>query len=71
MEKVLKRGCAFLYADIASTIACNSVSFFCFVFLCFLVCFFGGGWVGGEGGGVGRGDVSVCLGFTRLRVNQV
>ena len=63
MEKVLRRGCAILYAEITSTIACNSVSFFLFCFLfCFvLVLFFEGG----------KGDVSVCLGFTRLRVNQV
>ena len=36
MEKVLRRGCAVLYAEITSTIACNSVSFL-FLFL--------GGWV--------------------------
>ena len=64
MEKVLRRGCAVLYAEITSTIACNSVSFllmFCFLFCFVLVLFFEGG----------KGDVSVCLGFTRLRVNQV
>ncbi len=63
VEKVLTRGCAVLYAGITSTIACNSVSFFvlfCFVLGLFVVVVFF--WVG---------DVGVCLGFTRLRVNQV
>ncbi|WP_419653057.1 hypothetical protein, partial [Thiolapillus sp.] len=63
------RGCAVLYAGITSTIACNSVSFFvlfCFVLGLFVVVVFF--WE--VGGGVG-GDVGVCLGFTRLRVNQV
>ena len=50
-----------MYAEITSTIACNSVSFFVVVLFFFL-----GGWRGG-----GEGDVSVCLGFARLRVNQV
>ena len=72
VEKVLTRGCAVLYAGITSTIACNSVSFFvlfCFVLGLFVVVVvFFGGW--GRWGGVG-GDVGVCLGFTRLRVNQV
>ena len=69
MEKVLRRGCAVLYAEITSNIACNSVSFlmlFCFLFSFVQVLFFWGG-----GGGGGKGEVSVCLGFTRLRVNQV
>ncbi len=65
MEKVLRRGCAVLYAEITSTIACNSVSFF--VVVLFFVLF----WFIFWGGGGGEGDVSVCLGFTRLRVNQV
>ena len=67
MEKVLRRGSAILYPQITSTIACNSVSFlllFCFLF-CFVLVLFGGGLE------VGEGDVSVCLGFTRLRLNQV
>ncbi|WP_419653750.1 hypothetical protein, partial [Thiolapillus sp.] len=54
MEKVLRRGCAILYAEITSTIACNSVSFlllFCFLFSFVQVLFF---WGGGGGGG-GRG----------------
>ncbi len=71
VEKVLTRGCAVLYAGITSTIACNSVSFFvlfCFVLGLFVVVVFFGG-VGEVGGG--GGDVGVCLGFTRLRVNQV
>ena len=69
MEKVLRRGCAILSAEITSTIACNSVSFlllFCFLFCFVLVLFYGGVEVG-----AGEGDVSVCLGFTRLRLNQV
>ncbi len=65
MEKVLRRGCAVLYAEITSTIACNSVSFF--VVVLFFVLF----WFIFWGGGGGEGDVSVCLGFTRFRVNQV
>ncbi len=72
VEKVLTRGCAVLYAGITSTIACNSVSFFvlfCFVLGLFVVVGFFWG-VGEVGGGVG-GDVGVCLGFTRLRVNRV
>ena len=51
MEKVLRRGCAILYAEITSTIACNSVSFFvlfCFVLGLFVVVVVFGGW--GEGG---------------------
>ena len=54
-----------MYAEITSTIACNSVSFFVVVLFFVLFCF------GSFFGGVGWGDVSVCLGFTRLRVNQV
>ena len=73
MEKVLRRGCAILYAEITSTIACNSVSFL--LLFCFFVLFCFGSFFGGGGGGVVEGgveeDVSVCLGFTRLRVNQV
>ena len=72
VEKVLTRGCAVLYAGITSTIACNSVSFFvlfCFVLGLFVVVVFFGRW-GRWGWGWG-GDVGVCLGFTRLRVNQV
>ena len=65
MEKVLRRGCAVLYAEITSTIACNSVVFL-LLFCCFVLVHFGG-----VGGGGGEGDVSVCLGFTRFRVNQV
>ena len=63
MEKVLRRGCTVMYAEITSTIACNSVSFFVVVlfFVLFWFIFWGGG----------GGDVSVCLGFTRLRLNQV
>ena len=64
MEKVLRRGCAVLYAEITSTIACNSVSFVVVVFFFFFF-FFGGVEV------VGGGDVSVCLGFTRLTVNHL
>ncbi len=48
MEKVLRRGCAVLYAEITSTIACNSVSFllmFCFLFCFVLILFVGGGGV--------------------------
>ena len=47
VEKVLRRGCAVLYAEITNTIAySNSVSFFVFFFLFF---FLGGG---GEGRGM-------------------
>ena len=67
MEKVLRRGCAVLYTKITSTIACNSVSFFVVVLFFVLFCFGSFFW---EVGG-GEGDVSVCLGFTRFRVNQV
>ena len=55
MEKVLRRGCAVLYTEITSTIACNSVSFFvlfCFVLGLFVVVVLFGG-VGEVGGGVG------------------
>ena len=72
MVKVLRRGCAILSAEITSTIAySNSVSFlllFCFLFCFVLVLFY---WGGGVEVGAGEGDVSVCLGFTRIRLNQV
>ena len=68
MEKVLRRGCAILSAEITSTIAySNSVSFL------LLFCFdsFFGGWRWG-----GRGMLvyvlgSPGLGLMRCRVNQV
>ena len=69
MEKVLRRGCAVLFPEITSTIACNSVSFL--LLFCFLFCFVLGFFWGVGGGGGGDGDVSVCLGFTRLRLNHV
>ena len=71
MVKVLRRGCAILSAEITSTIAySNSVSFLlCFVFCFVLFWFFFIG--GGVEVGAGEGDVSVCLGFTRIRLNQV
>ena len=51
MEKVLRRGCAVLYAEITSTIACNSLSFFVVVlfFVLFWFIFLG------DGGGGDRG----------------
>ena len=54
MEKVLRRGCAILSAEITSTIAySNSVSFlllFCFLFCFVLVLFWGEVEVGWERG---------------------
>ena len=48
MEKVLRRGCAVLYAEITSTIACDSVVFL-LMFCCFVLFWFifGGVEVGG------------------------
>ena len=55
VEKVLRRGCAVLYAEITSTIACNSVSFFVVVLFFVLFCFGSfllGGWRWGQGRGM-------------------
>ena len=59
MEKVPRRGCAVLYAEITSTIACNSVSFL--LLFCFFVLFcFGSFFGGGGGGGGGRWSGGGC-----------
>ena len=49
MEKVLREGCAVVYAEITSTIACNSVSFFVVVLFFVLFCFGFVFWEVGEG----------------------
>ena len=64
MEKVQRRGSAILYAEITSTIACNTVSFFCFLF-CFVA------EVGGGRGMLVYVKGSPGLGLIRFRVNQV
>ena len=63
MEKVLRRGCAVLYAEITSTIACNSVSFFVVVLFFVLFCFGSFFW---EVGGGGRGMLVYVLGSPGL-----
>ena len=63
IEKVLRKGCAVLYTETTSTIACKLTP------LPFLGVG-GGGGRDGSGGLGGRGG-STRLGFTRLKVNQV